>query len=343
MERAGRPMTRMLALGAAVAAGAASLAHAPAGGADSAVTAVGHAAPAAAADTTVRVSVPFRLDANNPFIDVLVNGSGPHNFLLDTGSPVTALDRGLVERLGLEIEPAGMASGMGGDSVPAGRVEGVAVRVNGEEAAPDGAWVLPLDSLMSPAANRTVDGIIGYPFFRDRVVELDFPGGYVRVHDPGPFRYAGGGHRLEMAVSGGWPLLEGVADLPGLGPTPVELMVDVGSRGNVLFTTPFVRRHRIEEFLQDTARATVGMGIGGAGSFLLAHIDGLQLGSLWVPDVVAGFSTGGALAFTQFDGILGTGVLGRYRVILDYTRGELILEEAGADAGGADAGPGPRP
>lgn len=330
----------MLALGAAVAAGAASLAGAPAGGsppgAGAGAPAVGHAAPAPAADTTVLVSVPFRLEANNPFVDVLVNGSGPHNFLLDTGSPVTALDRGLAERLGLEVEAAGMASGMGGDSVPAGRVEGVTVRLEGEEAAPEEAWVLPLDSLMSPAADRTVDGVVGYPLFRDRVLDVDFPAGSVRVHQPGPFRYAGSGHRLEMRVIDGWPRVEAVADLPGVGPTPVELMVDVGSRGNVLFTTPFVRRHRVEEFLQDTARATLGLGIGGAGSFLLSHIDGLQLGDLRVPGVVAGFSTGGALPFGQFDGILGTGVLGRYRVILDYTRGEMILEEAdGRD--GADA------
>lgn len=284
-------------------------------------------APPATTDTTVRTTVPFRFDSGNVFVRVLINGTGPHDFLVDTGSPVTALDRGLAAELGLDPTNIGFASGAGGDSVPAGKVEGVAVRLGSEDAAPDGAIVLPLDSLMSPAADRTVDGVIGYPFFRGRVVELDFPAGSLHVHGPERFTYDGPGHRLPMTVRDGWPVLDAVADLPGLGPTPVELMVDLGSRGNVLFTTPFVRRYRLDGFLRDTARATLGMGLGGAARFLLARIDGLQLGTMWLPDVVAGFSTGRALPFTQFDGVLGTGILRRYRVILDYPGEELVLEE----------------
>lgn len=286
---------------------------------------------AGAGDSTVVASVPFHLDRGNLFVDVLVNGSGPHRFLLDTGSPVTAIDRDLAERLGLAIEPLGTASGAGGDSVPAGRVRGVAVRIRGVEAAPDELAVLPLDSLMSPAADRTVDGVVGFPFFRGRIVELDFPAGSLRVHDPRRYSYSGSGHRLPMTVRHGWPLVEAVADLPRVGPTPVDLMVDLGSRGNVLFTTPFVRRYRLGEFLRDTARATLGMGLGGAARFLLARVDGVQLGTLWLPDVVAGFSTDRALPFPQFGGVMGTGVLRRYRVVLDYPGGEMILEETEPD------------
>ncbi|MFB6240299.1 MAG: hypothetical protein ABEJ46_01820, partial [Gemmatimonadota bacterium] len=222
------------------------------------------------------------------------------------------------------------ASGAGGDSVPASRVDGVAVRIGDEDAAPDGAFVLPLDSLMSPAADRTVDGVVGYPFFRGRVVELDFPAGSLRVHEPGAYAYGGSGHRIPMTVRDGWPRLEAVADLPGVGPTPVELLVDLGSRGNVLFTTPFVRRYRLDGVLRDTARATLGMGLGGEARFLLAPIDGLQLGTMWLPDLVAGFSTDRALPFRQFGGVIGTGLLSRYRVILDYPGEELILEEPGS-------------
>ena len=294
----------------------------------------------AVSDTTVRTSIPFRLDRGNLFVEVLINGTGPHDFLLDTGSPVTALDWGVARRLGLEVESVGTASGAGGDSVPAGRVRGVAVQVDGEEAADeDGVYVLPLDSLMSPAADRQVDGVVGYPFFRDRVVEIDFDARLVRVHDPERFSYTGPGHRLPIRVRGGWPLLEAVADLPDVGPTPVELMVDLGSRGNVLFTTPFVRRYRLHQSLRDTARATLGMGLGGAARFLLARIDGVQLGSLWIPDVVAGFSTGRALPFGQFGGVLGTGLLRHYRVVMDYRREEMILEEVEpeSDASGSGA------
>lgn len=279
------------------------------------------------ADTTARTEIPVRLESGNVFVRVLINGTGPHEFLLDTGSPVTVLDRGLVRKLGLEPRSIGYASGAGGDSVPASRVEGVAVRLGAEDVAPDGAVVLPLDSLMSPAADRTVDGVVGYPFFRSRVVELDFPAGSLRVHEPATYAYRGPGHRIPMTVRDGWALLDAVADLPEVGPTPVELMVDLGSRGNVLFTTPFVRRYRLGGFLRDTARATLGMGLGGAARFLLARIDGLQLGALWLPDVVAGFSTDRALPFSQFGGVLGTGVLSRYRVIFDYPGEQLILEE----------------
>lgn len=293
-----------------------------------------------AADSTVVAQVPLRVDLGNVFVDVLVNGSGPHTFLLDTGSPVTAIDRGVARRLDLDVRSIGTASGAGGDSVPAGRVDGVAVRIGSQRAAPDGVVVLPLDSLMSPAADRAVDGVVGYPFFRGRVVEIDFRGRSLRVHDRTRYRYDGPGHRIRMTVRNGWPVLEGVADLPDLGPTPVELMVDLGSRGNVLFTTPFVRRYRLVGLLRDTARATLGKGLGGAARFLLARVDGVQLGDLWLEDVVAGFSTGRALPFRQFGGVIGTGVLRRYRMVLDYPGGELILEEQQPDSVPAGGGAG---
>ncbi|MFB6240300.1 MAG: hypothetical protein ABEJ46_01825, partial [Gemmatimonadota bacterium] len=54
------------------------------------------AAGPAPPDTSVRTTVPFRFDSGNVFVSVMINGTGPHEFLVETGSPVTVLDRGVV-------------------------------------------------------------------------------------------------------------------------------------------------------------------------------------------------------------------------------------------------------
>jgi Aspartyl protease len=70
---------------------------------------------------TIPVSIPMMNIAGKKIVSVSINGSGPYNFLLDTGSNITLVDRGLLRELKLSgIEPVTLVTVLGETSQQAG-------------------------------------------------------------------------------------------------------------------------------------------------------------------------------------------------------------------------------
>lgn len=279
---------------------------------------------------SIRASVPFELSDNHLYVPATVEGTAPRSFLLDSGAPVTAVDWGVATRLDLPLRNPGSSRGAGPGTMRNARLPGTSVEVGGMEVGGGAPRTMPLDSVLGPFTGRAAPGIVGFPLFRERVVEVDFDARCVRVHDPATFAYRGEGTVLPLEVRNGWAHVGGVLGLPDGREVAADLIVDTGSRLSLLLTTDFVRRERLLASFPDRAAGTVGAGIGGETRFELARLPRLVLDTLTHRDAVVGLSAGSALDIRGFDGILGTEFLRRFRVYLDYAEGRLILEP-GAD------------
>ncbi len=284
--------------------------------------------PTADAGTRVRASVPFELYDNHLYVPASVEGTGPRSFLLDTGATVTAVDWGVATALDLTVRDPGSSRGAGASTMRNARLPGTSVEVGGLDAAGGAPRTMPLDSVIGPLTGRAAPGIVGFPFFRGRVVEVDFDARCVRVHEAGPFAYGGRGVVLPMEVRSGWAHVDAVLGLPDGREVTSDLIVDTGSRLSLVLTTDFVRGERLLASFPDRAVGTVGAGIGGEARFELARLPRLVLDTLTHRDAVVGLSVGSALDIQGFDGVLGTEFLRRFRVIFDYAGGRLILEPA---------------
>lgn len=272
----------------------------------------------------------FELDGNHIYLDARVEGRGPYDFILDSGATVTAVDAALARRLRRPVRASGTTRGAGAGSIRIGRLPGTDVTVAGLQAGGSPAMAMPVDSIIGPFAGRRTHGVGGFPFFRGRVVEVDFAGRCVRVHRPEGFHPSPDALVLPMEVRGGWPHVDATLELPDGRRVPADLMVDTGSRMSLILTTGFVRRQELLASVPERVRGTVGAGVGGEARFDLARIPALLLDTLRYAEPVVGFSTGGGLDLSAFDGVLGTELLRRFRVHFDYAGGRLILEP-GAD------------
>src|SRR5258708_34082427 len=58
--------------------------------------------------------VPFAFDHTSVIIQVKVNGKGPFNMVLDTGSDVATIDLATAKDLGLNLKPTGQQASGGG-------------------------------------------------------------------------------------------------------------------------------------------------------------------------------------------------------------------------------------
>ena len=113
----------------------------------------------------------------------IAHRSEPLDFLVDSGASVSVVNLGTANRLGLEL----------GGKV---KVSGIRATVNGywPVALPAKAGrvdlpsqYLALDlSKLSRACGRSVDGLLGADFFRDRVIQIDYRSEKLRILDKAP-------------------------------------------------------------------------------------------------------------------------------------------------------------
>lgn len=121
------------------------------------------------------VRVPFDSSVRYVAVDVLIDGTGPYRFNVDTGASLAgAIDVTLAHRLGLrEVGRARNTDGTGAvvdrpivraDSLVVGHAEFRAVRLLVE----DFEWV-------SPAGSPPTNGLLGFPLFAELLLTIDYP------------------------------------------------------------------------------------------------------------------------------------------------------------------------
>src|SRR5690625_1710798 len=114
------------------------------------------------------------------------------NFILDTGSGGISLDSTTVEKMGLKIVPSDRyVRGLGGKIklyyahdntlvLPGLRVDSLDFYINDY-------------SFLSAVYGLHVDGIIGYSFLKDKIVQVNYDNKEIRVYAPVRFVYLVGG------------------------------------------------------------------------------------------------------------------------------------------------------
>lgn len=106
-------------------------------------------------------------------IPVHINGSGPYDFVLDTGATFTCLGPTLRDQLELPERRGGVGFGAGvGGSGQVQLVRADSIRVGGAAAEDVTLCVIDLGQL--EATGISVDGLLGLNFLRQFHVTLDF-------------------------------------------------------------------------------------------------------------------------------------------------------------------------
>jgi predicted aspartyl protease len=122
-------------------------------------------------------SIPFELAApHKPLIlvQVAVNDQGPFQFALDTGASRSMVSSELAQKLAIQTLEDSPATGGGGQiKILAGKVDSLAI---GDVTVGDhDVGVAEFLTMLSAAADRKLDGIIGFNFLNQFRVTIDYP------------------------------------------------------------------------------------------------------------------------------------------------------------------------
>jgi predicted aspartyl protease len=133
------------------------------------------------------VEIPFDFYRDEIILQVKINGKGPFNVMLDTGTDPSAIDLTTAKELGLKLDPLGRQGAGGGTGVnlmyetklPLVEVGDLTAK-NVEELAID-------LSKVSERLGKPIHGVLGHSLLRGRVVQIDYPRRVVRFYSKSPF------------------------------------------------------------------------------------------------------------------------------------------------------------
>src|SRR5665213_684225 len=264
-------------------------------------------------------TVPFKLLNNHIYANVFVNGKGPFFFVFDTGGhdllmPATA------KALGLTIEGAGAGMGAGEGVVTTGNARGVTFQVGDVTLKNQTIAVVPFSAQIDGYSEQ---GMIGFEIFRRFVTVIDYGKRTLTFIEPAHFDPRGAGIALPFVFYSHLPQVEGSFE-GKVG----KFDIDTGARDEVTLTKPFVDANNLIAKHPKGVTAVDGWGVGGRSVSYLARSDDLTLGSVRINHVVAGFATQakGSLSDPNFEGNVGSGLLKRFVVTLDYDHQIMYLK-----------------
>jgi len=264
------------------------------------------------------------------FLQARINNSQPLWFALDSGaSSPFFIDTRRARVLGLKLQ--GRVAGEGGagpSRYDVAETSGLTISIAGLEYTGQSAAVIALDSIEAQVG-RPLDGLVGLDLFKRYVVEIDYLDSKIRLCDPQTYTYAGAGESLPLTLRDGHFFVTARIEMPGRPPLEGQFVVDTGGvLVTAVLTTPFSQSNNLPASNQKRILDKSLSGLGGETRLLVCRATSFTLGHLSIraPVVYVSQDTGGALASSDYEGLIGSEILRRFRVIFDYAHGRLILE-----------------
>jgi len=273
------------------------------------------------------IRVPIELANDLIVLKVHVNSSRPLHFVFDTGASISVIDPQTAKALGLRAKGKLNLDATGG-SVQSELIEPVSLSLAGVTVFKQTLATIDLDAF-APLFGYKIDGIIGHDFINNFVVEIDYAAGLMRLYETGSYKYSGAGESIPIELVEKTPFVHGRIVLNGREPIEGKFEVDTGGTGILNLNTPFVNNHKMLETLTTHAQSKLG-GAGGSAAAVKAHVPTVEFGSLVVknPLVVFAQGTEGSEGSAKYDGELGAGFFSQFKMILDYSRSQMILERS---------------
>jgi len=263
-------------------------------------------------DRTDSVSLPFRFLNNHAYVDVMVEGRGPFNFLVDTGGR-TLVAPHLVRALSLQTLGTAAMSGAGEQTKDSGFVKLHELALGGVHMRDQIA--IAVDIYSPSVEGVSVDGMLGFELFRRFAVTIDHGRRRIVFTRPAAFQALSGATAVPFTFYDHLPYVQGRVD-----DLLARFTIDSGSRSDIDITTPFVARHGLGQRFRRSIEAVTGWGMGGPSRSTVVRLPQLAVGDVTVPDTIANLSraSGGFFTDPHIDGNVGTGFLKRFVVQFDY-------------------------
>jgi hypothetical protein len=157
-----------------------------------ATAAVTHSAP------SLPVKLPLVADGLLVSLHATINAR-PVQLDLDTGGLHTIIDAGTARRSGIKTLGSASISGSGKGQVGASVLGRFDIRFGTTTFVPESPLAIDYSKVGRPSH---LDGLVGFDFFSNYVVAIDYDDKMVTLYDPSTFIYSGHGAKVSLSFKG---------------------------------------------------------------------------------------------------------------------------------------------
>jgi len=276
------------------------------------------------------VSMRFKLIRNLVIIPIEINNKGPFNFILDTGVGFMLItDPTMVDSISLNSKRTIKITGLGeGDAYEAYVTPPLSIGIPGLTSYDVSTTILKTDHFnLSNYVGIPIKGLLGYEFFNNLAVKLNFLDSTLTVYRPHDARLFRKGTKIPITVESHKPYLKALVALPNGTIQQCKLVIDLGA-GHPVSLENMIKKHGLP---QKFISANLGVGLAGPISGFVSRIDEIDIGKYKLKGVITAFpndydSTTMKYLSVARDGNLGVGILKRFTVIFDYQDNVLYLK-----------------
>jgi hypothetical protein len=265
------------------------------------------------------VEVPLVSVDGVPFIQARVNGAGPFWFVVDTGAETDTVHSRLADQLQLQKVTKFWLN----ETVEGDWCKGIDLNIGGARYRPERVTATAALGDIEKVMERQVDGVLGQGFFRCFIVELDYHRQVLRLHHRRRFRPEG--ESVPITFVGFQPLIEATVEIASMPPMPGSFFVDTGAASELELADHFLERHGFDESAE-ALFPTESMMLHGRFGTRSAYGVRMQVGASSVQKPLVQFGGDKGLSYDKLcDGLIGSGFLRNFHVIIDYSRKRLWL------------------
>ncbi|HEY5326801.1 MAG TPA: pepsin/retropepsin-like aspartic protease family protein, partial [Mucilaginibacter sp.] len=272
------------------------------------------------------VTIPFRMIRDMVIIRLNINGKGPFNFILDTGVGLMLItDPKLVDAISFSNKRTITISGLGkGEAYEAYVTSALNVDIPGLVSYDVGAAILKTDHFgLSNFAGMPIHGLLGYEFFSNLAVKIDFNDSTITVSKPKDTRFFRKVNKIPISIEDRKPYIQAKITFPNGIKTNDKLILDLGAGHPLLLENIIQKQGLPKKFIA----ANLGVGLTGPIDGFISRVNEIDLGRFKIKNVVTSFPVDEhqSVSTEKRDGNLGIGILKRFTLIIDYPDSALYL------------------
>jgi Aspartyl protease/PDZ domain len=274
------------------------------------------------------VTIPFRIIRNMIIIKLRINDKGPFNFILDTGVGLMIItEPALLDSINLTSKRIIKIPGLGqGEDDEAYITSVLKVSIPGLESYDVSAAILKKDHFnLSNYAGTPIDGLLGYEFFANIAVKINFADSSISVCRPKDLRSFKKSNQIPISIEERKPYMQAKITFPNGKKVDSKLVIDIGA-GHPISIENMIKNNGLPpKFIP----ANLGVGLNGPIEGFISRVNEVDIGKFKIKDVLASFPDDTKSQISPSvprDGNLGIGILKKFEVIFDYPDNMLYLK-----------------